>query len=794
MALASLLHTGNIPAGSFGESSIGKTSPEDNVLPSPPSERSMPVEELKLQVDHCSENDSSEPHKSIRSPDEKSTVASRDAGHDTNEDEPEWHDDGQVIKDKEGKDSEAVEETAEEISKRVSKYGHYLQMMGEQIVLWEKEMQKKISKQNESEEPAATKNKNLKRLPAIPRVSRVTWTEFKNRNAADKRFPAIEVLVGEARFYYQRRTDEKQKRDDLREEPKEETLLSTNLTSTPYNQIPERIRINSVPIIFILLDIASENWFFTEITMLPPFKFLKYFEKEIRQSLVKLEVRWTAVEKNETEPSSEAGDMKAPNEIYTNKDSNVEPTAEELMDSVEALRDMRCLVQFIDTYLKPQWQYFDTAEYHKIQFADLWHIFKPGDDVFAPLGTQTDSGSVKVGEQEQKAGQESLGPRKRNDRSQTVWRVLSTTGGRPYLSADKNDSVDDTTTRRKQNSFWLWCYYIDYNGEKFGPVWRTFVIKPFQGEKDINSLEIHPLKFARNATGIKDRLRTRGLKFCEFKSPQHRYYAGLSLAHQPNGDPMFYDEDTIVHPENIASQVVVDFGAALQEHPYWIPSISLAMPLVPDLRETDEDYPIKIWKDKERKIRQSYLEETIYNDSRIDLMLTNNFKDREPLLKDDWAVTSAADAPVYEKDLLLLPARVFGYSFRNREFGMHPVTPTLKQTTPMVLCLQPFLVSLMINNLRPTKPRKDGFNSLKLPAGYKKTVQALVHSHSINKLSNQTPADDEHDFDLVRGKGEDPHHIRLYFSLTQVIGKGLIVLLHGAPGVGKTSTAGESQR
>ena len=54
-----------------------------------------------------------------------------------------------------------------------------------------------------------------------------------------------------------------------------------------------------------------------------------------------------------------------------------------------------------------------------------------------------------------------------------------------------------------------------------------------------------------------------------------------------------------------------------------------------------------------------------------------------------------------------------------------------------------------------------------IPDDYKKAVKALVENHAVG---SRNPIG--HHFDLVRGKG-----------------KGLVILLHGVPGVGKTSTA-----
>lgn len=72
----------------------------------------------------------------------------------------------------------------------------------------------------------------------------------------------------------------------------------------------------------------------------------------------------------------------------------------------------------------------------------------------------------------------------------------------------------------------------------------------------------------------------------------------------------------------------------------------------------------------------------------------------------------------------------------------------------------------------------DGFDKLVLPPGHKDIVRALVKTHARKPESSERPALDRiptnslRDFDVVKGKG-----------------RGLIILLHGAPGVGKTSTA-----
>lgn len=94
-----------------------------------------------------------------------------------------------------------------------------------------------------------------------------------------------------------------------------------------------------------------------------------------------------------------------------------------------------------------------------------------------------------------------------------------------------------------------------------------------------------------------------------------------------------------------------------------------------------------------------------------------------------------------------------------------------------------------IDGLEDYEPSDEGFRRLVLPDGHAEIIEALIktrkatgikkiearHSRALGK-----PIDDAESMgagfhaDLVRGKGN-----------------GLIILLHGAPGVGKTSSAGK---
>ena len=138
----------------------------------------------------------------------------------------------------------------------------------------------------------------------------------------------------------------------------------------------------------------------------------------------------------------------------------------------------------------------------------------------------------------------------------------------------------------------------------------------------------------------------------------------------------------------------------------------------------------------------------MFDDHRIDRQRSVEFIRVSGLMR-----TITSNEKLTENMMLLLPNRVYGFVLRSRKWHF-----------------------LNIDNVRPVKPHSDGFKSLILPSGVARLVESLVKTHDPQNMPSFANSDRDHDHDhhvdLVRGKG-----------------KGLIILLHGAPGVGKTSTA-----
>ena len=137
----------------------------------------------------------------------------------------------------------------------------------------------------------------------------------------------------------------------------------------------------------------------------------------------------------------------------------------------------------------------------------------------------------------------------------------------------------------------------------------------------------------------------------------------------------------------------------------------------------------------------------MFDDHRVDRQRTVEFiRANGTLLR-----TIISNEELTKSMMLLLPNKVYGFVLRSRRWNF-----------------------LNVDNIRPLERHSDGFESLILPSGVARLVESLVKTHDPPSMPSLhgIEREREHHVDLVRGKG-----------------KGLIILLHGAPGVGKTSTA-----
>ena len=170
----------------------------------------------------------------------------------------------------------------------------------------------------------------------------------------------------------------------------------------------------------------------------------------------------------------------------------------DLTNSVEALRDVRCLIDSMDNELMPVVNQIRNRTDQKVAFTELWYLFKPGDIFYSPLSNKTENGTAIMVENRQ-----GMAPRRPGDRFQEAWQILYTSEGRPDLSArGEEDDADKVfhIVGKKKDMFWIGTYNVEFTGSgKFGPKSYLFRLDEFDGRQEITSLPVYPLQYAPNA-------------------------------------------------------------------------------------------------------------------------------------------------------------------------------------------------------------------------------------------------------------------------------------------------------
>ena len=311
--------------------------------------------------------------------------------------------------------------------------------------------------------------------------------------------------------------------------------------------------------------------------------------------------------------------------------------------------------------------------------------------------------------------------------------------------------------------------YLEYNGQEFGLGDHQAEIKSFKGHKKITSLTAYPLIYHRDAKvsskvmhllftlsltdkkGTRELLIERGKKFIALPSMSYRLQNGVAYRKVRN---------TIVK-YNINGRVMVDPATFRRTNPNYqlscikpdelcaesegaeqglsdVCSISCEdIELLSDSEKSEKD-PLRVvmWKDNRGKKHPIAVHQ-----STIDY--ENGVADDTIIKLEGNDDSDTANHVFTEEELLIASPVVLGFAFSEKlwlEFSLLGIGDIQWDT--------------------------EAFDSLVLPDNIKSTLKGLVASHRFNAARTID--------DVVQGKG-----------------KGLNVVLHGPPGVGKTLT-GES--
>ncbi|KAE8143698.1 hypothetical protein BDV38DRAFT_276780 [Aspergillus pseudotamarii] len=297
------------------------------------------------------------------------------------------------------------------------------------------------------------------------------------------------------------------------------------------------------------------------------------------------------------------------------------------------------------------------------------------------------------------------------------------------------------TRYEKGGDFWVKAYCIDHDGERFVCVKEWFRIETYNNSVSVDSLKVFPVRFHADHKTIMADATATGQRFQEFLNVRLAAHNGWAL--EPgNKSPSI---------RSVTSDVVIDSAETFRIHTNLKPSSGLpATSYLGDRGEIDEEEQgvSFLWLDKRGDLQSEDIPVGAWREKQIARKEKKEYcHSKDPLLA-SWMNSESGPLPIREEDYHLLPSRMFAYSLQDRMF---------------------LVVDVL--NLERIKPSNEAFQSLVIDKNHKRMLLALVKSHFIRKR-NLPPGVHITSQDIVHNKG-----------------RGLVILLHGVPGVEKTSTA-----
>ncbi|KAK5936536.1 hypothetical protein PMZ80_011223 [Knufia obscura] len=277
--------------------------------------------------------------------------------------------------------------------------------------------------------------------------------------------------------------------------------------------------------------------------------------------------------------------------------------------------------------------------------------------------------------------------------------------------------------------------YLEYDGKNFGMATVNAEIHAFTGSRKISSLSCYPIRYHNNPDKAKQELIDRGKRFVALKGMNYKTYAGMCYVKK---------EDKVLKVD-VHGRIMVD------------PAI---------FRRTNPNYPLSAVKPAESEVYANATPVVDENgntttssdgrgqptpasedfDQQKQFKVIQNEEGKHVIIEigSDEAVqvaTQDKSTDIFtEEQLLIASSTVVGFSFSEKLW-----------------------LEFAVSKVGEVSWNSDAFDSLILPDNQKNIVKAMVSSHAFHPSQSID--------DIIAGKG-----------------KGLVAVLHGGPGLGKTLT------
>ncbi|KAI7774950.1 uncharacterized protein LA080_007649 [Diaporthe eres] len=603
-------------------------------------------------------------------------------------------------------------------------------------------------------------------LQEQPKKVNVKWCDyeaFKNRFSPEEGHDIIEVLEGHPD---QLRTEIMQERSRRRH--KKHSTSRNKRRSENDTKFIHRVRIQSPAILYVLGRLTGkDDWDDEPLVFLRPFQtfyysfpFAKYVANILEQRLDEeqshdgeVPIHNSPLPRSEGVSSIEIQDPLQKLSMPSNMD--IEDIIYGLLDfksgpenSLAALEHMRLYIDFVEKHIVPMWDEARGSSKHKVRFSDLPMYFRPGDILYEPL--KSGENKNKTG----KAGSDAAGSQGlavHQNYWKLCWAQFQETSPDPGDKAKKSH----IGRRMLDHNFKVHSFHIDFDGDDYGPAPGESIIGLYEGEMDIKSLTLYPLRFDPDADQKTKELTVRAKNFRSYVRERHLSYDGWTLIHTTYAR-RFSENQRRKRVEHIEGEIMIDFKEGFQSDsgfvkPYFgipeEPKSSSVASVDPLLSIDQLDMDTRWWSDTTRSKKKLAREDVFLVREPFCGLQSSHVQKEEKVLK-----AYEDDKEIFEFDpehLLLFPQRLIAYSFRARKFFVANIDFISVITAP-----------------------KSPFRDLKIESEHKRILKSLVGRHFQKQDIRRQNKDATLDQDFIRGKGS-----------------GLVILLHGVPGVGKTTTA-----
>lgn len=394
------------------------------------------------------------------------------------------------------------------------------------------------------------------------------------------------------------------------------------------------------------------------------------------------------------------------------------------------IQHLELLVEYIvEDYADVSKQLYPLLEHHEITFDLLWALFLPNTLLYVVCAGSNEPRCLKM------------------------------------------DWGEIRSSMQRGKFFYMDCHYVDYDGKSFGEANAVLEIDQFRGTRRIDSLPVFPLAYHENEEALREKLITRGRKFGALKGMHYRFYKGLA----------FYKKKRAAVRVNVNGRIMVDPLTFRRINPNY------RMSPVKDgatsysgggggreFDDLDDD-------DGLGGCGHDDDDDDDINSGTIGSSSRSKPNPSDPLDSITKMVRSSMGRRPNRTYVLGLDGKMKLVGDEQKKLkaetnGKETLLPETMTEEQLLLCSPTVLgfsfgdklwAEFAVEHIAEIEFDTDAFNSLVLPENQKTIVKALVESHSGKEGKKKIGIDD-----VIKGKG-----------------KGLVAVLHGRPGVGKTLTA-----